>query len=239
MYKRQKSSSSLHSTGLGIGVTGLPPTISGLRKSINQPNASSPLAKWTVQPQSDDSDKSSNESQPASPERMADHREMTEVQGRDRSLSTTSTALESTIGSFGSSGLTSMPYNVSPGYLLQRRDRSKSSTSTGVKTHDSSASSGSSVRLSPRMTSKRISPSPMDQAAHMSHHRSSSDATEGSQTYRERSDSGSSQGLENISPTSTFRRAALAEQRRKWTHSEVKEQGEVLPPIGAGSGIST
>jgi hypothetical protein len=172
-------------SGSTLGITGLPPTFTGMRK-INQPNASSPLAKWQVQPHSDDSDKSSTGgSQPGSPEQMSGMES-----GRERSESTSTLGEGSGLGSglgfgagfgFGMSAGTSAG-NVSnvngmspvlamtPGnHLLLQQQRKKRSTSqssggtggggsgnTGSR-NNTLESSGTSSGSSPRQ-SPRSSP---------------------------------------------------------------------------------
>jgi len=192
------SSSSPSSSSSILGVSGLP-ALSGLRKSINQPNASSPLARWQVQPHSDDSD---GASPPGSPERMSDldggvggEGEVEDCGdgGRERSCST-STVGEGTSSTAGMGWREGAPSPVlgsslamTPGTHLFLQRKARSGSGSSVKNLDSSggttsASGSSSPRGSPRTSPKR-SPVMLDS------HSSREGAAMGSSKQRTRSDS--------------------------------------------------
>ena len=179
------SSSSPSSSSSILGVSGLP-ALSGLRKSINQPNASSPLARWQVQPHSDDSD---GASPPGSPERMSDleggvggcHEDEDGGDGgRERSCSTstlgegTSTTAgtgwrEGAAGGGMSSPVLGSSLTMTPGTHLFLQRKARSGSASSVKNLDSSggttsASGSSSPRGSPRTSPKR-SPVMLDSSA--------------------------------------------------------------------------
>jgi hypothetical protein len=242
-----------------LGVSGLP-TLSGIRKSINQPNASSPLARWQVQPHSDDSDKSSNGgSSPGSPERMSGIES-----GRERSSST------STVGEGGmasgmlngngmasfSTGLTMTPGSTSHYHLLQRKPRSGSHSS--IKNIDSSGTSASGSSPSPRgspKTSPKRSPVQMDSSAakemSMFASRTRSDSLNSVSSQfegRGRSDSGESVGKEAMSSSFLLRSergsgflSDGSTERRRWNVDEgsARERGETMPGSMAGLGVKT
>lgn len=241
-----------------LGVTGLPPTFTGIRK-INQPNASSPLAKWQVQPHSDDSDKSSTGgSQPGSPEQMSGMES-----GRERS-SSTSTLGEGSGFDVGGNALNprgmSPVLAMTPGnhHLLhqQRKTRSTSQSSTGggggSKNHameSSGTSSGSSPRPSPRSSPKR-SPVQLDAATRevslTPHARTRSDSVNSissqyEQGMRGRSDSGGSVGREGMSSSFLARSNLMFDGRRRIQDDtgSGRERGETMPGSVLGLGVKT
>ena len=250
-----------------LGITGLPPSFTGIRK-INQPNASSPLAKWQVQPHSDDSDKSSTGgSQPGSPEQMSGMES-----GRERSSSTSTLGEGNGLG-FGT-GIGGNVLNVNgmspvlamtPGgnHLLlqqQRKTRSTSQSSAGggggggggSKNHtleSSGTSSGSSPRQSPRSSPKR-SPVQLDAVARetllTTHARARSDSmnsisSQYEQGGRGRSDSGGSVGREGMSSSLLARGNLMLENRRRAGDDagSVRERGETMPGSVLGLGVKT